>query len=470
MRNLKFIDMTLRQAGPSFGKVLTFKEKLEIARSLDRLKADTIELAPISGSKADQLANRTIAQMVQTRISAAVDIAEGNVTETWESVRTAKKPKLNIITPVSPVQMEYICHKKAPAMLTLIEDQVKAARYLCEYVEFTAEDATRAEREFLIKAIETAIAAGANKITVCDTAGVMLPDEFGAFVKDIMANVAALKDIELYVQISDSLGMALACAAAAVREGAAGVKCMAVADGYTTMESLANFVQVKGTALDISTNVRVTELHRVVGQIEKILAPLEEETSRFAGIGLEDVANVCLEANDDIAEVNRVVAQLGYDLTEADKAKVYEEFKRVAAKKQFVGTKELDAIVASSAMQVPSTYKIKSYVINSGNVITATANIMLEKDGTELRDVGIGDGPIDAAFAAIEKIVGHHYELDDFQIQTVTEGRDAMGSAFVKIRSAGRVYSGTGISTDIIGASIRAYLSALNKIVYEEAV
>ena len=470
MKTLKFIDMTLRQAGPSFGKVLTFKEKLEIARSLDRLKADTIELAPISGSKADQLANRTIAQMVNTRISAAVDIAEGNVAETWESVRTAKKPKLNIIAPVSPVQMEYICHKKAPAMIALIEDQVKAARYLSEYVEFTAEDATRAEREFLYQAISAAIAAGANKVTVCDTAGIMLPDEFGAFVKEILANVPALKDIELYVQISDSLGMALACAAAAVREGAAGVKCMAVADGYPTMEALAHFVQVKGAELDIATGVRVTELHRMVGQLEKILQPAEEETSRFAGLGLEDMANVCLDANDDLAEVNRVVSQLGYDLTEADKAKVYEEFKRVAAKKQFVGTKELDAIVASSAMQVPSTYKIKSYVIYSGNVITATANILLEKDGAELRDVGTGDGPIDAAFAAIEKIVGHHYELDDFQIQTVTEGRDAMGTAIVKLRTDGGVYSGKGVSTDIVGATIRAYLSALNKIVYEEAV
>ena len=108
-----------------------------------------------------------------------------------------------------------------------------------------------------------------------------------------------------------------------------------------------------------------------------------------------------------------------------------------------------------------------SYVINSGNVITATANILLEKDGAQVRGVAIGDGPIDAAFQAIEQIIGHHYELDDFQIQTVTEGRDAMGSALVKLRSGGRVYSGNGISTDIIGASIRAYVSALNKIVYE---
>ena len=138
-------------------------------------------------------------------------------------------------------------------------------------------------------------------------------------------------------------------------------------------------------------------------------------------------------------------------------------------KKSVVSAKEMDVIVASTAMQVPSTYRIESYVINSGNVITATANITLEKDGQKLRGVSVGDGPIDAAFLAIEQVIGHHYELDDFQIQAVTEGREAMGSALVKLRADGKLYSGNGISTDIIGAAIRAYISALNKIVYEEA-
>ena len=471
MKTVKFIDVTLREAAAIRGSEISFKEKLEIARSLDRLKADTIELAPISGSRSEQLANRTIASSVATRISAAVDISAGNIEETWESVSAAKKPKLNILTPVSPVQMEYICHKKAPAMLELITEQVKKARFLSEYVEFTAVDATRAETEFLYSAVNTAVEAGANKITVCDTAGIMLPDEFGRFTAGVMENVPALKsgEIELYVEISDALSMAAACAASAVANGAVGIKCTAVPNGYPTMEQLAHFVQVRGADLDISTGVRVTELHRAVGQLEKILIRENERESAFSNIGLEDISGVCLDANDGIAEVTKVVRQMGYDLSDQDYAKVYEAFKRVADKKQFVGTKELDAIVASSAMQVPSTYRIKNYVINSGNVITATANLLLEKDGVELRGVGIGDGPIDAAFQAIEQVLGHRYELDDFQIQTVTEGRDAMGSALVKLRAGGRVYSGNGISTDIIGASIRAYLSALNKIVYEEA-
>ena len=147
---------------------------------------------------------------------------------------------------------------------------------------------------------------------------------------------------------------------------------------------------------------------------------------------------------------------------------VYDEFLRVAEKKN-VGAKELDAIIASVALQVPTTFKLINYVVNSGNVITTSAQITLEKNKEMMQGICMGDGPVDAAFRAIDQIIGHHYELDDFQIQSVTEGKEAMGSALVKLRAGGKLYSGNGISTDIIGASIRAYLNAVNKIVYEEA-
>ena len=148
--------------------------------------------------------------------------------------------------------------------------------------------------------------------------------------------------------------------------------------------------------------------------------------------------------------------------------RVYEEFLRIARKKESVGLRELEKVIASTAMQVPATYVLESYVINSGNLLTSTAHLKIRKNEETIESVTLGDGPIDAAFLAIEKIAGQHYELDDFQIQTVTEGRDAMGEALVKIRHEGKVYSGRGISTDIIGSSIRAYINALNKIVYEE--
>ena len=463
MKKLQLIDMTLRQEN----REMTFKEKLEIARSLDRLNVDALEVPPISGSKADQLANRTIASMISCRISAAVELSEGNIEETWESIRGAKIPSLNLLCPVSTVLMEYSCHKKAPAILEEVDRQVRQARFYSERVEVTAVDATRAEIDFLASMISTAIEGGACAVTLCDTAGIMLADEFGTFVRELKARVPKLAETDLYVQVSDALSMGLACAASAVREGACGIKCTAHAAGFPTLEAAARFLEAKGNDLDIYSGLRMTELHQGIVQIGKILQP-EETPSRFNSVGLDDAPGVCLDSSDSISEVIQVVHQLGYDLSEEDNARVYEAFRRVAEKKHFVGTKELDAIIASAAMQVPSTYKIQNYVINSGNIITATANILIEKDGIQMRGVGIGDGPIDAAFQAIEKIIGHHYELDDFQIQTVTEGRDAMGSAIVKLRSGGRVYSGNGISTDIIGASIRAYISALNKIAYEE--
>ncbi len=468
MRAIKLIDMTLRESSAIRDNSLSFKEKLEIARILDRLKADRIELPLMSGSKADLLSNKTIASAVKCPLTAPVAIASGNIEETWDSIRYAHAPQLNVMAPVSTVQMEYVCHKKAPAMLALIEETVKKCRFYTEAVELTALDATRADREFLYQAIETAIGAGASKVTISDSAGIMLPDEFGAFITDIKENVASLAGVKLYAEPSDAMYMGAACAAFAISAGADGVKCTSLEAGYPTLEQMVHFIETKGADLGISTGIRKTELSRAVGQLSWIISTRDKKDSPLDNIVIGESAGLCLDAEDEIGDVIKVVKQLGYDLTEEDNAKVYEEFRRVAEEKQFVGTRELDAIVASTALQVPATYRIVNYVINSGNVIAATANVLLEKDGEKYRGIGVGDGPIDASFLAIEQIIGHHYELDDFQIQTVSEGRDAMGSALVKLRADGRVYSGSGISTDIIGASIRAYISALNKIIYEE--
>ena len=469
MKQIKCIDMTLKEAASMRDSALTFKEKLEIAKGLDRLKADVIELPPIVNGRADELSNKTIAGMIRQTLSATVPVADGNVETAWESIRQAANPRLNLTCPVSPVQMEYNAHRKAPAMLELIASKVKEARFYCEDIEFTAEDATRAEWEFLVDAVNTAIENGASSITLCDTAGIFLPEEFGEFIDDIKASVPALEKVELYVKVSDAMNLGLACAVTALQQGADGIKCTVTPSGFPTMEQFARFIAVKGADMNFACALRTTELNRMVGQLNWMLKKEEESSSGLGSVDYSDAAGVTLDKGDEIADVIKVVHQLGYDLSDEDNARVYEAFRRVVEKKHFVGTRELDAIVASTSMQVPSTYRIENYVINSGNVITATANILLDKDGEKLRGVGVGDGPIDAAFVAIEQIIGHHYELDDFQIQTVTEGRDAMGSALVKLRADGRIYSGSGISTDIIGASIRAYISALNKIVYEQA-
>ena len=191
------------------------------------------------------------------------------------------------------------------------------------------------------------------------------------------------------------------------------------------------------------------------------------KASAFAS-GVNEADGIYLTSHDTCDAVCAAVEQMGYDLSQEDRVKVYDAFMQFAEKRDKVGIRELDAIVASAAMQVPATYKLDNYVITSGSSISATAHMKLTKNGVPMEGVYLGDGPIDAAFLAIEQITGQHYELDDFQIQAVTEGREAMGQTIVRLRSSGKLYSGRGTSTDIVGASIKAYISALNKIVYEE--
>ena len=215
------------------------------------------------------------------------------------------------------------------------------------------------------------------------------------------------------------------------------------------------------------TSVSVAQLSRSINQIIWMCETERKKTSPFDS-GVRHDEGIYLTVHDEADSILKAVAQLGYDLSEEDQPKVIEAFRKIAAKKEQVGIRELDAIVASAAMQVPSTYQLETFVINSGNTIAATAHVRLKKDGQILDGVCLGDGPIDAAFLAIESITGRHYELDDFQLQAVTEGREAMGQTIVRLRSGGKLYSGRGISTDIVNAGINAYLSALNKIVYEE--
>lgn len=465
MKTIQISDVTLRMAEAS---ALSFKERVEIARTLDRLGVDAIELPVLRDGKAGALSNKTIASVVSSaRLSAAVGMTEESVEETWESVKGARQAALHVMLPASSVQMEYLCHKKAPAILELARELTAKARYYTERVAFSVLDATRADPAFLRQLAAAVVEAGAEEVTLCDSAGIMTPGECARFVGELLEQVPALGKVRLGVELSDGMKMAAACAAAAVDAGAETVKASLTPMGVPVVPDLAGYLSARGEEKGLRWNLRTTELNRAAGQLQWLMQTQRSGGSPFDS-GVDDGApTVCLTAGDGVEEVVKVVRHLGYDLTEEDNARVYEAFQRIAAKKHFVNTRELDAIVASAAMQVPSTYRIINYVITCGNMTSAMASLMLEKDGERQQGVCAGDGPIDAAFLAIEQIIGHHHELADYQIQTVTEGREAMGSALVKLRSNGKLYSGNGISTDVIGASIRAYISALNKIVYE---
>ena len=442
MQTVTCSDVTLKHA-----LSLSFKEKIEIAKLLDKLGISAIELPVFSGEKRDALLIKSIAAGV--------------------TLQDAKHPRLQLVVPTSTVQMEYLCHKKPPVVLEMIGTLVKKAKSLCADVEFVAQDASRSEPEFLEAAIQKAIDAGATAVTVSDDAGIMTAEEFAAFIGELQKGVPALCEVRFGMQCDDSYAMANACAVAAIGAGVDEIKTTVAGNSAANLSTVSQYIRTRGMDLGIRTDMQYTVLQRAIKQICWILHTERSKTSAFENIGSGETAAFELNEHDSITQVIEAVKALGYDLSDDDNTNVYREFKRISVKKT-VTAKELEAIVASSAMQVPPAYVLQSYVINSGNVIKATAHITLQKDGETISGLCTGDGPIDAAFLAVESIVGHHYELDDFQIQAVTEGKEAMGSALVKLRAGGKLYAGNGISTDIIGASIRAYLNALNKIVYEE--
>ena len=465
MNTIKLSDVTMKQAADGFS--LSFKEKIELAKLLDKLGVSIIELEGIQNARIDSLRIKSIAAAVANSIVAVpVQLTAESPAQVWAAVQHAKAPRLQVCGAVSAVQMEYLYHKKPDAMQAAITATISACKAFCADVEFLADDATRADPAFLANTVKAAIAAGATTVTICDTAGSMMPAEFAQFIKGLYEAVPEMKTVNVGVSCCNTLSLADACAIASVAEGVTELKAAAYPIDTASIANLAKLLSARGDTFHANSSIQMTQLSRIMDRVCQICQAGKTKTPAIPAVQAD--TGIYLTSHDDIAAVTKVAEQLGYDLSEDDSIKVYEAFKRIAAKKEQVSSKELDAIIASAALQVPPTYKLDTFVITSGNTISSTAHIKLTKNDQPMEGVSIGDGPIDAAFVAIESITGCHYELDDFQLQSVTEGREAMGQTVVKLRSGGKVYSGKGISTDIVAAGIHAYLSALNKIVYEE--
>ena len=462
MRKITISDYTLRDLGKDGSGQLLFRERLAIALGIDRYGADVIELPPVRSPKEDRIIYKTISQSVRSSVVAIpVGTSEEDVRIASECVKEAYRSRLIVSLPVSTVQMEYMYRLKAPKMLEKISELVAMARSLCEDVEFEALDATRCEGDFLIQACETAREAGATCISISDDAGLLMPSEFAELVKDLKEKTR----LPLTVKPSDRISMAVADSLAALEVGADGVKVSVTGDEALKVGSFAEALKIKGEQLGIGSALRMTEIH---SDIESLLKKVQTKTKKEEETGVYGSA-IFLDSESTLQQVADSTRSLGYDLSDEDIGRVYEALMRLCEQKSSIGGKELEAIVASTAMQVPATYRLKSYIGTMSNKVSSVTNVVLERDGEKLSGTGTGGGPIDSAFMAIEQCIGYHYELDDFQIQAVTEGKESLGSALVRLRSNGKLYSGNGLSSDICGASIRAYINALNKIAYEES-
>ncbi len=460
MRKIKITDITLKKLSQERGVSLLFREKTAIAACADSLGVDAVELSPIKSLREDTIIYKTIAQNVKkSTLAIPVGFCEEDVENAWECVREAVNPRLQVELPVSTVQMEYIYHVKADKMLSKIASLVKKSKELCADVEFSALDATRADEEFLISAAKEAEANGASMINLCDDAGISLPEEIAALVKKVKENVK----IPVFVQVSNGIGMAIACAVSAVNAGADGLKCLMTEGDALSMSAIANVIKSRGADLKIEASLDNTKIY---ASIEEMLSKINHET--YENKAVSEKNKILLDSDSTLTDVAAAAAILGYDLSDEDNGKVHKALSQVCEKKGSVGAKELEALIASYAMQAPSTYHIENYTTNCSNLTGSMSQVTLRQGDELLCGVSTGDGPIDSVFRAIEQSIGFHYELDDFQIQAVTDGKEALGSAIVRLRNNGKLYSGNGISTDIVAASIRAYINALNKIVFEE--
>ena len=462
MKKINIADITLKKLSEDRAVSLLFREKSAIAACADRIGADAVELPAVKSLREDKIIYKTIAQNLRSAVLALpVGFSSEGVADAWDCVKEAAHPRLQIELPVSTIQMEYTYHLKQSAMLEKIGELTGAAAALCSDVEFSALDATRADADFLIAAAKAAEARGAGMVTLCDDAGASTPEDIAALVAAVKAAVG----IPVYVQLSDRINMAVASAFSAIKAGADGLKCAMVGKDALLAGELSDAMSACGGQLGAGITLDHTKIH---ASIDDMVSAIRHDAYE-SELSVSEDRKILLDSDATVTQVAQAAALLGYALSDEDVGNVYRALRQVWDKKGAVGAKEFEALIASSAMQAPSTYHFESYTTTSSNVSSSMSQVTLKCRDELICGVSSGEGPIDSAFRAIEQCIGHHYELDDFQVQSVTEGKEALGSALVRLRNNGKLYSGNGTSTDIVAASIRAYINALNKIVFEEA-
>jgi 2-isopropylmalate synthase len=503
-KNIKIFDTTLRDGEQSPGMSMNLKEKIEMAKQLERMGVDIIEAGFAISSPGDFASVQTIAATVKhCTVASLARAAAGDIDRAWEAVRNAANPRIHLFLATSPLHMEYKLRMTPDQVYEQAVEMTKYAKKYCGDVEFSAEDASRSEPDFLAKVIEGVIAAGATTVNLPDTVGYTTPEENYRFFMNAREKAPSLNKITISTHCHNDLGLGVANSLAAVRAGVTQVECtingIGERAGNAAMEEFVMALHVRREEYKAKTNIVTTEIMRSSDLLTRITGVKVQPNKAIVGenafahesgihqhgvmqnaltyeimtpesVGLKE-NNLVLGKHSGKHAFGERVKTLGYALTDSELIAAFEKFKVLADKKKQVYDKDIEAIIAKEAVQVPKTFTLKSFVINSGNTITSTAVIALTREGRQIERVARGDGPLDAAFKAIDKIIGTNLDLEDYKLNAVTEGEDAMGDALVVIKNEnGNIYSGRGLSTDIVEASINAYINAVNKMYYAEGL
>ena len=495
-RKIEIFDTTLRDGEQTPGISLNAKEKLEIARQLEKLSVDVIEAGFPIASKGDFNAVKTIAENVKGPVIAGLARANfKDVDCAAEAVKAAARPRIHTFIASSPIHMKYKLKMTEEQVLEAAVAAVKRAKSYVEDVEFSAEDASRSDVEFLCRLYSAAIKAGATVINVPDTVGYTTPKEFGNLIRILMERIPEIDRVKVSVHCHDDLGMAVANSLEAITWGATQVECavngLGERAGNAALEEVVMALDTRKDFYQVKHNINTKHIYRTSKMIRTITGVFIQPNKAVVGanafahesgihqhgvlmkkstyeimtpqsIGLTTNMLVLGKLSGRHAFAERL-KDMGYELSQDELNKAFERFKDLADKKKEISDLDIEAIVEDQVMKLPQQIELECFQVSTGNKSIATATVRVKVKDKIVEEAAAGDGPIDAAYKALERACGMNCKLVDYSIRSVSGGKDALGEVTVKVERDGRTFLGRGLSTDIIEASVIAYTNAMNK-------
>jgi 2-isopropylmalate synthase len=495
MNRIAIFDTTLRDGEQAPGFSMNIEDKLRLARQLERLRVDVIEAGfPIASEGDFEAVKRIAAEIRESSVAGLARASTGDIRRCWEALDGAAKPRIHTFLATSDIHLKHKLLKTREEALEMVIKAVELARSLSDDVEFSAEDAGRSAPEYLYQVIEAAIEAGAKVVNIPDTVGYCLPSEYGALIAGLR-QVKGIENVTISTHCHNDLGLAVANSLIGVQNGARQVECavngIGERAGNASLEEIVMAIQVHANLLDMDTGIDTTEIYRT-SQLLSSLTGMEVQANKAivgknafaheAGIHQDGVLKEALTyeiMTPDSVGVpqNQIVLgkhsgrhglasryrELGYQLSEADLARAYMLFTKLADRKKTIYDDDLIVIINDGLSSVPAAFALKHFHIVGQSDAVCTVTLSLEKEGAMYTESATGDGPVDAVARAVNQITGCNGIVLEFSAKSVTEGSDAVGEVFMQVEVEGKKVGGRAASTDLNIAATRAYLDAINK-------
>ncbi len=494
---IMIFDTTLRDGEQSPGSSMNLEEKLRLGRQLEKLGVDIIEAGFPVASEGEFLAVQQIAREIKhSQVAALARASLVDIDRAWQAIADAAHPRIHTFISSSDIHLKYQLKKTRAEVL---REAREAVRHACQYtanVEFSPMDATRTDRAYLAEMIEAVIREGASTVNIPDTVGYAIPEEFGDLIAYLFDQVPNIKDAVISVHCHNDLGLAVANSLAAIRNGARQVECtingIGERAGNAALEEIVMALHTRRDFFNFATGIKTENLYQTSRLLTMITGIAVQPNKAIVGanafshesgihqdglikekstyeimtpqsVGIADTSLV-LGKHSGRHSVSEHLKKLGYNLSKDDLNRVFSRFKELADLKKEVFDEDLEIIVNEEVYHQEDYYKLVYLNVVSGNLAIPTATMQLEVGGTVVQDAGFGVGPVDATFAAIRKITATNYHLLKYAVTAVTGGTDAQGEAMVQLRYNGRSIVGRGAHPDVIVASAKAYINALNRL------